>query len=100
MGGASPGVYPPSLRIGALVQAALLVATALIVLARSELALRRWARVSAWLIWLVVALCALSLTLNLMTSSTGERALWAPVVAVLLVCSLVVAIWTRRASTS
>jgi hypothetical protein len=81
------------------VQGALLVALALVVLARSGLALRRWTRASAWLIWLVVAICALSLILNLITPSAGERAIWAPVVAVLLVCSLVVAISARGAPT-
>jgi hypothetical protein len=92
MSGASPGQLPPVLRIAALVQAALIVGTAAIVLSRAGVILARWSRVSRWLVWLVVAVMAMSLILNLITPSTGERALWAPVLVVLLTSSLVVAI--------
>ena len=91
MGGAYPGQFPPSLRIAALVQAALLLLFAGIVIARAGLGLRRWARASRWLVWFVVAFGALSLLLNLITPSGGERRIWAPVALLLLVCSLLVA---------
>ena len=91
MGGAFPGQFPPALRISALVQAALLLAFAGIVLARAGIGLRRWARASRWLVWLVVAFGAVSLLLNLITPSGGERMIWAPVALLLLVCSLLVA---------
>ena len=92
MGGAFPGQFPPALRVGALVQAALLAALAGVVLARAGVALSGWARVSRWLVWVVVAFAALSLVLNLITPSAGERAIWAPVALVLLVSSVVVAL--------
>jgi hypothetical protein len=47
-------------------------------------------------VWLVVAVMAMSLILNLITPSTGGRALWAPVLVVLLTSSLVVEIGVLR----
>ena len=92
MGGAFPGQFPPALRIAALIQAALLVGLAAVVLARAGLILPGWSRVSRWLVWFVVAFAALSLVLNLITPSAGERALWAPIAFLLLVSSGIVAI--------
>ena len=43
------------------------------------------------LVWLVVAFAAVSLVLNLITPSAGERAIWAPVAVLLLASSTVVA---------
>src|SRR5512139_2958232 len=91
MGGAYPGQFPPSLRIAALIQAALLLLFAGIVIARAGLGLRRWARASRWLVWFVVAFGAVSLLLNLITPSPGERMIWAPVALILLACGLLVA---------
>lgn len=91
MGGAFPGQFPPALRIGAVVQAALLVALAAIVLSRAGLLLPEWSRASRRLIWAVVAFATLSLVLNLITPSAGERAIWAPVALLLLLSSGAVA---------
>jgi len=91
MGGAFPGQFPPALRIAALIQAALLLGMAVIVLARADLILPKWSRVSRWLIWFVVAFAALSLVLNLITPSAGERAIWAPTAFLLLISSGIVA---------
>ena len=91
MGGAFPDQFPPAMRVGALVQAGILLGFAGIVLARAGIALRAWERVSRWMVWVVVGFSALSLVLNLITPSAGERMLWAPVALVLLVCSLLVA---------
>ena|SRR5689334_17843995 len=91
MGGAVPGQFPPALRIAALVQAALIVGMAAIVLSRAGLILVGWSRVSHWLVWVVVAVTAVSLVLNLITPSAGEQVLWAPVLLVLLASSVVVA---------
>jgi hypothetical protein len=91
MGGAFPGQFPPALRVTALVQAALLAGMALIVLARAGLILPGWQRSSRWLIWFVVGFAALSLFLNLITPSAGERAIWAPVAFVLLLTCAIVA---------
>lgn len=92
LGGAFPGQFPPPLRMAALIQVALLVGMAAVVLARAELILPRWSRVSRWLVWFVVAFAALSLVLNLITPSAGERAIWAPTAFLLLISSGIVAI--------
>lgn len=91
MGGAFPGQFPPALRIAALIQAALLAGMAAVVLARAGLILPKWSRLSRWLVWFVVAFAALSLILNLITPSAGERAIWAPTALLLLVSSTIVA---------
>ena len=91
MGGAAPGQFPPALRIGAMIQAVLLAGMAAVILARAGLVFPGWSQVSHWLVWIVVALTALTLVLNLITPSAGERAIWAPTIALLLICSLIVA---------
>jgi hypothetical protein len=91
MGGAFPGQFPLALRIAALAQAALLVGMALVVISRAGLMLPGWSRVSRWLGWVVVAFAAVSLVLNLITPSEGERAIWVPVALLLLASSAVVA---------
>lgn len=91
MGGAFPGQFPPELRVGAIVQALILALLALVVLSRAGVAMPGWSRASQWLIWVVVAFSALSLVLNLITPSAGERLIWAPVAFVMLVSSVVVA---------
>jgi hypothetical protein len=91
MGGAFPGQFPPALRVAALVQAALLLVLAAVVLARAGVILAGWSRASRWLIWFVVAFAALSFVLNLITPSAGERAIWAPVAFLLLISSGIVA---------
>jgi len=92
MGGAFPGVFPPALRVAALVQGFLLSSAAAIVLVRAGLLLPRWLRQARWLIWGVVALDAVSFVLNLITPSELERAIWAPVAFVLLGSSVTVAL--------
>lgn len=92
MGGAFPGQFPPALRVAAIVQAAILVGLAIVVLSRAGLLLAGRFRASRWLIWLVVVFSALSLVLNLITPSAGERAIWAPVAFLLLVSSVTVAL--------
>ena len=91
MGGAHPGQYTPGLRIAAVVQAAIVVLTAAVVLSRAGVALPAWSRASRRLVWLVVAVGVASLVLNLVTPSAGERLVWAPVAFLLLACSVLVA---------
>jgi hypothetical protein len=98
MGGASPGQFPPAMRVSAIVQAVLLAGMAVVILARAGLVLPGWSRVSLWLVWFVVALTALSLILNLITPSGGERAIWAPTLALLLISSLIVAFSSSAAT--
>lgn len=92
MGGAFPGQFPPTLRIAVLVPAALIVGMAAVVMSRAGLVLAGWSHASRWLVWVVVAFAAVSLVLNLITPSAGERTIWAPVALLLLVSSAVVAI--------
>ena len=92
MGGAYPGVFPPPMRVAAVVQAAVLAGFALIVLIRAGLALPRWRGAAGWAIWAVAALMALSVALNLITPSGLERLIWAPVAVLLFLSSLRVAL--------
>lgn len=92
MGGASPGRFPPAMRAGALVQAALLGALAAVVLSSAGFVLPSLPQAAPWLIWVVVAVTAGSLVLNAISPSAGERRVWVPVGLVLLVSSLAVAL--------
>ena len=89
MGGASSGQFPAAMRAGAIVQAAFLAGMAVVILARAGLILPGWWQVSHWLVWIVVAITALSLVLNLITPSAGERAIWTPTLLLLLNSSLI-----------
>lgn len=92
MGGAFPGRFPMRMRIAAVVQAALLALTVPIVLSRAGLVLPAWSEAAGRLIWVVVAVTVVSLILNLITPSAGERRIWVPVALVMLISSLVVAL--------
>jgi hypothetical protein len=91
MAGAYPGQFPPGLRVTAVIQALVLIAFAAVVLSRAAVSFTALARASRWLVWVVVVLCALSVLLNLITPSGGERMVWAPVALTLLTTSLRVA---------
>jgi hypothetical protein len=92
MGGKYPGRFPRQLRVAAIVQAMVLVGLGAIVLTRAGLIFSQWFAASTILIWGVVAFSALSLGLNLITSSKWERIIWAPVAAIMLACSVIVAL--------
>ncbi len=92
MGGRFPGRMPPALRVGAVIQAVVLLLLGVVVLAQAGLALPQWQAAADYLIWGVVAFSALSLVLNLITPIRWERLLWAPVAAGMLLCSLIVAL--------
>ncbi len=97
MGGAFPGQFPPTMRVAAVVQAALVAGMAAVVLARVGIFFTGWVQRTRWLIWVVVGYGVIGLILNLITPSAGERAIWAPVALLMLVSSLMVA---RRSATS
>lgn len=99
MGGAAPGQFPPAMRVGAIVQAVLIGGMSAVILARAGLILPGWWRAAHWLVWVVIALTTMSLVLNLITPSAGERAVWAPVLVLLLISSLIVA-FSRASATS
>ena len=92
MGGRFPDVMPPAMRVGAVIQAALLVFLAMIVLARAGVTLTSMYTMSTMWIWVVVAISGLSLVMNLITPSKWERILWSPIALIMTVCSLLVAL--------
>jgi hypothetical protein len=92
MGGAFPGRFPAPMRIAAAVQAVVIGAIAVAVLSAAGLAIRDLAVAVPWLIWVAVVVSALALVLNAISRSAGERRIWIPVAAVMLVSSLVVAL--------
>ena len=92
MGGAFPGVMPPAMRAAALAQIGVLAMVALVVASRAGLVLPRLRPVSRWLVWVVVALQAAGVVLNLITPSGTERLIWAPVATGLFLCALRVAL--------
>lgn len=100
MGGTSPGQLPPAMRIGAIIQAVLLAGMAAVILARAGVVLPGWSQVSRWLIWIVVAITLISFVLNLITPSAGERAIWAPTLLLLIICSLIVAFFSPAAASA
>lgn len=85
VGGRFPGRLPPLWRVLALVQAALLVAMALVVLGRASLVSDL---APDGLFWPVVAGTALTCGANAATTSRLERLLWLPVTLVMLSASL------------
>lgn len=91
MGGANPGRLPPAMRAAAFASAALIAVSGAIVAARAGLMLPRWHRRSRRLVWVVVAYLVVAAVLNAITPSARERALWLPVVLVMLGCAVVVA---------
>jgi hypothetical protein len=92
MGGAYPGRWPPRLRIAAVVQAIVIAGLAVIVLSDAGLVAPGLADDLPSLVWLAVAFSALSTFLNAISRSSGERRIWLPVAALMLVTSLLVAI--------
>lgn len=100
MGGAFPGRFPPAMRAVAVVQAALIVGMASVVLSRAGVAIPSWSRMSRWLVWLVVAIGVATFLVNVATPSVGERTIWAPVAFVLLACSVAVATGKPASATS
>jgi hypothetical protein len=92
MGGAHPGTLPPRLRVAAVAQAVVRAALAAVVAARAGLIDLPILAGLTWPIWLVVAIAAVSLVLNALSRSAGERRVWVPVAIVLLATSLIVAI--------
>ena len=92
MGGRFPGRFPAPMRFAAVVQGAVLLLLAAVVLARAGLAFGGWASAASWLIWVVVGFSALSLLMNSISSSKGERMLWVPAAVLMLASSLTVAL--------
>jgi hypothetical protein len=92
MGGNNRGTLPPAMRIAALVQAIILTILALGVLQRAGVVDVPLLRDLPWLIWVAVAFSAVSLVLNAISRSAGERRIWVPVALLMLGSSLLVAL--------
>jgi len=91
-GGRFQGRLPPLARGVAAASALLLAGFAAVAAARAGLAFAGLHAAAGWLMWIVVAYCAIGTVLNGITPSHRERRLWLPVVAVMLVTSVVVAV--------
>jgi hypothetical protein len=89
MGGRYPGQFPPRLRVAAVVQGLVIAVLAVIVLTRAGIV--QTPLDAPWLIFVVVAFSALSLLVNALSRSPGERRLWVPVALAMLASSLIVA---------
>lgn len=92
MGGAHPGRFPPAMRVGALVRGALLGVLGVVMLSSAGLVPPSLSEAIPWLTWVAVVVAAVSVVLNTISPSPGERRIWVPVGLVLLVCSLTVAL--------
>jgi hypothetical protein len=92
MGGSFPGRLPPLMRVLAAAQAVVLSLLAFVVLSAAGMSVPGLTAGRPWLIWVVVALTLVGVLLNLASRSRGERRLWVPVSAVLLLSSLTVAL--------
>ena len=99
-GGGTSGALPASGRVLAAISCVLLIVMAGAILARAGAGpLRRLpARVVTVLAWVAMVYTVVAVVLNIITRSTAERALWAPVSIVLLLLVLTVMVTTRRTS--
>lgn len=91
MGGKYPGKYPPKMRIVAIINMIILSFTAAIVLSQSGLLFPQLKSISTIGIWFVVVFYGIGTVLNTITRSKIER-IWAPVVLVQVITSIIVAI--------
>jgi multisubunit Na+/H+ antiporter MnhB subunit len=90
LGGKYRGRLPRPVRFIPIVSAAVLLGFVLIVLAHAGLAFANIGPASQKWIWLVVGYCALGSVANAITPSPRERALWLPVLILMLGSSIVV----------
>lgn len=92
MGGRYEGRLPTSLRVAAAFQAVLLAALAVVVASAAGLVAPSLHAEFPSLIWVPVAVSAVSVGLNAISRSAVERRTWVPVGGVLLASSLIVAV--------
>lgn len=92
MGGRYSGKFPPNMRVGAIIQGAIMAFLGVIVLSRASAAFPGLENLSNILVWVAVAISGISLVFNLITQSKWERILWVPVALLMTVSSLVVAL--------
>lgn len=97
-GGSSSGALAASGRIIAVVSClfSILMAGAILARAGEGPARRLPPRVVAVLAWITTVFAIITVVLNLITRSSAERALWAPISIVLLLLVAIVMVATRR----
>lgn len=91
LGGKYSGRLPPLIRLIPALSAVLLSAFACVVLARAGLAFPWMAASAPLLVWFVVAYFGVGVLAHLFTPSARERAIWLPVVLLMLATSSFVA---------
>jgi len=91
MGGKYPDVYPKKMRVVAVVNMIILSFLMMIVLVNAGLILPQFFTFSEIAIWFVVAFYGIGTVLNTITPSKIER-IWAPVAAIQLATTIIVAI--------
>ena len=91
MGGKYPGVYPKKMRVVAVVNMIILSFLMMIVLVNAGLILPQFMSFSEIAIWVAVAFYGIGTVLNSITPSKIER-IWAPVAAIQLITTILVAI--------
>lgn len=92
LGGKYRGRLPAAIRLVPALSALLLCGFAAVVVARAGLAFPELSGPAPVLIWLVVAYCAVGALANFFTPSQRERAIWFPVVLLMLITSFIVAV--------
>jgi hypothetical protein len=92
MGGRFPGRLPPRIRLLNVVQIVVLLFFIIVVLAKSQLAFPGLYPFSRVAIWFVFGFFILGTLMNIITPSKKERLIWAPVNAILLILSLLLAL--------
>jgi hypothetical protein len=91
MGGKFPGKYPPRMRVVSLINIFIASFIAAIVLIKSGIIWIQFKSFANVAIYFVVAFSLVATILNTITPSKIERKIWAPVAAILLLTSLIVA---------
>lgn len=92
LGGKYPDVLPMKARVIPVISTVIIALFIAIVLIRAGLIRPDLFQASHIAIWFPVGYMALGLVMNAISPSKPERKLWVPVIAVMLVCTLVVAL--------
>lgn len=97
-GGGTVGTLPVSGRVMAVVSSMVLLVMAAGLLARAGEGPLKSApcRVITVVAWFATIYSGIAVVLNLITPSTKERLVWAPIAIVILVCAVIAMVKTRR----
>ncbi len=92
LGGRYPGKLPTNLRLAAVVQIAILIFFAVIVMARSGLAFSEYDNLGRIGIWFVVAFFVLGTVMNLSSPSKKEKVVMGPLNVMALASTAIIAL--------